>query len=111
MALLGCIDETHIVTEPLDVGASRQHDAFDAPGEDASQRPDREWIGAMGITVGRLGCAAIGAHVEHATRAERDLGLAGSNTSLANERCLLIADECGDWRAARERCGMSDHAC
>ena len=50
------------------------------------------------------------ADVEHAAGAERDLGPAGPDAALADERALLVADEGGDRRGAGQRRGVADDA-
>ena len=48
------------------------------------------------------------AHVEHPTRAERDLGHPRLDASLADERRLLVADEAADRWAAGEGGRLAD---
>jgi hypothetical protein len=46
--------------------------------------------------------------VEHAARPKGDLGVAGPHATLADERRLLVADERGDGRRARQRTRFAD---
>ena len=54
-------------------------------------------------------CARIGAHVEHATSAERDLRLARPNAALADQAALLITDQRGKRRRTRQYAGLTEH--
>ena len=47
------------------------------------------------------------AHVEHAARAEGQLGVAPVDRALPEERCLLVADERGAGRSAGPRSGLA----
>ena len=91
-------DQAEVVAEPLDVGSRRQHDAFDAPGEAAVDRPERQGIGAGRMAMGAIGRGLVGAHVEHAAAAEGDLRPTRPNAPLPDQRRLLVAEQRRDGR-------------
>ena len=59
---------------------------------------------------GRVRRSVAVADVEHAAGAERDLGPAGPDATLADEGSLLVPDQGGDRRGAGQRRGVADDA-
>src|SRR5690606_12626253 len=92
-------DEGQVAAEPLDVGARRQPDRLEAPGEPAALLPGGDGEGPAWSALGERQ-PAVDHDVEHAAGPERHLGEAGSYASLPDERCLLITGHAEDRRAA-----------
>src|SRR4051812_6127652 len=94
----------------MDVRSGGEHHGLDAPGDALVVAPghDRERAGrAPLIERGRL---LAEYEVEHATGAERDLGVARMHAALADERRLLVAEERGDRRRTGQRGRGADNA-
>ena len=53
-------------------------------------------------------CAGVGAQVEHAARAEGDLGATGLDATLADQRGLLVAEHRRDRRGSGDRGRVAD---
>ena len=95
-------DDAEVVAQPLHVGAGRQHDRLEAPGR-ARRRGARRRSGTCRRRPGRRTTGRSGPthEVEHAAGAEGDLGQAGRDAALADERRLLVADDAGRSAARR----------
>ena len=103
-------DDPEVFTEPFHARARRQHDRLDAPRERAALAPRHDGERSVLAAADHGRARGADAHVEHPTRAERDLRHAGSHASLADERALLVAGDPGDRGGAVQRGGDADHA-